>query len=84
MTAIRFPNEAGVAHRPGCRRPDRLQLWTPPGWATSSSRPNSADFGIHTRPFTDIPTMSGEDDLVIARNELVYAILNLYPATPAI
>ena len=35
-----------------------------------------------TEPFTDIPTMSDEDGLVIARGELVYAVLNLYPYNP--
>ena len=32
-----------------------------------------------SEPFTDIPTMSDEDGLVVARGELVYAVLNLYP-----
>jgi ATP adenylyltransferase len=35
-----------------------------------------------TEPFTDIPTLSDEDGLVIARGELVYAVLNLYPYNP--
>lgn len=35
-----------------------------------------------SEPFTDIPTMSDEDGLVIARGELVYAVLNLYPYNP--
>ena len=35
-----------------------------------------------TQPFTDIPTLSDEDGLVVARGELVYAVLNLYPYNP--
>ena len=35
-----------------------------------------------SEPFTDIPTMSDEDGLVVARGELVYAVLNLYPYNP--
>ena len=35
-----------------------------------------------TQPFTDIPQLSDEDGLVVARGELVYAVLNLYPYNP--
>ena len=66
----------------GVGDPDHLQrLWTPhrmnyiaeavPGTSASSSE-----------PFSDIPTMSDEDGLVVARGELVYAVLNLYPYNP--
>ena len=34
------------------------------------------------QPFTDIPTLSDEDGLVVARGELVYVVLNLYPYNP--
>ena len=34
------------------------------------------------RPFTDIPAMTDEDGLVVARGALVYAVLNLYPYNP--
>ncbi|NKY42297.1 HIT family protein [Nocardia cerradoensis] len=33
-------------------------------------------------PFTEIPKMSDEDGLVIARGEWVFAVLNLYPYNP--
>lgn len=33
-------------------------------------------------PFLDIPRMSDEDGLIIARGESVYAVLNLYPYNP--
>jgi ATP adenylyltransferase len=35
-----------------------------------------------SEPFSDIPTMSDEDGLVVARGALVYAVLNLYPYNP--
>ena len=34
------------------------------------------------QPFTDIPTLSDEDGLVVARGETVYVVLNLYPYNP--
>ena len=33
-------------------------------------------------PFTDIPLLSDEEGLVVARGEVVYAVLNLYPYNP--
>lgn len=35
-----------------------------------------------SHPFIDIPGMSDEDGLIVARGELVYAVLNLYPYNP--
>jgi ATP adenylyltransferase len=35
-----------------------------------------------SQPFTDIPMMADEEGLVIARGELVYSVLNLYPYNP--
>lgn len=68
----------------GAGDPDRLQrLWTPyrmsyiAGAASSSSSEKAIG-----HPFTDIPKMTDEDGLVIARGELVYAVLNLYPYNP--
>ena len=34
------------------------------------------------QPFSEIPTLPDEDGLVVARGELVYAVLNLYPYNP--
>jgi ATP adenylyltransferase len=61
---------------------DRLQrLWTPHRmhYITGTIKTGSA---ASSEPFTDIPTMSDEDGLVVARGELVYAVLNLYPYNP--
>jgi ATP adenylyltransferase len=35
-----------------------------------------------TKPFTDIPAITHEDGLMIARGDLVYAVLNIYPYNP--
>ncbi|MGW0251737.1 HIT family protein [Nocardia goodfellowii] len=68
----------------GAGEPDRLQrLWTPYRMsyiAEAAAAPRPADASGH--PFTDIPKMSDEDGLIIARGELVYAVLNLYPYNP--
>ncbi|MCB0924146.1 MAG: HIT domain-containing protein [Mycobacterium sp.] len=45
----------------------------------------SPDFGGPKRssePFSDIPGLPDEEGLVVARGELVYAVLNLYPYNP--
>jgi ATP adenylyltransferase len=44
--------------------------------------PANRDSTQPSQPFTDIPTLSDEDGLVIARGDLVYAVLNLYPYNP--
>ena len=44
--------------------------------------PANRDSTQPSRPFTDIPNLSDEDGLVIARGDLVYAVLNLYPYNP--
>lgn len=70
----------------GVGRPDRLQrLWTPHRMSYIVGDPSSrsdAKSSNSSQPFTDIPTLSDEDGLVIARGELVYAVLNLYPYNP--
>ncbi|MFT3899974.1 MAG: HIT domain-containing protein [Gordonia sp. (in: high G+C Gram-positive bacteria)] len=60
---------------------DRLQrLWSPHrmSYVTAEQRPA----GATGHPFIDIPKMSDEDGLVVARGETVYAVLNLYPYNP--
>ncbi|MET8653977.1 HIT family protein [Nocardia aurea] len=67
----------------GAGAPDRLQrLWTPyrMSYIAEAATARPADSTGH--PFTDIPLMSDEDGLIIARGELVYAVLNLYPYNP--
>lgn len=74
----------------GVGDPDRLtRLWAP---YRSSYIANMPDGSEHRRgggaegtprssgdPFLEIPNMSDEDGLIIARGETVYAVCNLYP-----
>jgi ATP adenylyltransferase len=70
----------------GVGEQDHLQrLWTPYRMnylaeAPMKGGPNSS--GKTEQPFSDIPQLSDEDGLVVARGELVYAVLNLYPYNP--
>ena len=67
----------------GAGDPDRLQrLWTPHRMSYIAESPKFGGSGRPSEPFTGIPTLSDEDGLVIARGELVYAVLNLYPYNP--
>ncbi|AHC25343.1 MULTISPECIES: HIT family protein [Mycobacteriaceae] len=69
----------------GVGDPDHLQrLWTPHRMSYIAESPMKKGSGsaLSTEPFTDIPAMSDEDGLMVARGELVYAVLNLYPYNP--
>ena len=75
----------------GTGDPDRLQrLWSPHRmtYITSDPATSSEDSADKTKPatsghpFLDIPRMSDEDGLIVARGEAVYAVLNLYPYNP--
>ena len=70
----------------GVGEPDRLQrLWTPYRMSyivgAVDARESRGSAGSK-QPFTDIPQLPDEDGLVVARGELVYAVLNLYPYNP--
>ena len=64
--------------------PDHLQrLWTPHRMNyIAEAKVEGTGSAPSSEPFTDIPAMSDEDGLVVARGELVYAVLNLYPYNP--
>lgn len=65
----------------GAGEPDRLQrLWTPHRMSYIAEAPQGS--AKSNEPFSDIPKMSDEDGLVVARGESVYAVLNLYPYNP--
>jgi ATP adenylyltransferase len=70
----------------GVGEQDHLQrLWTPYRMnylAEAPMKRDSNSSGKSEQPFTDIPQLSDEDGLVVARGELVYAVLNLYPYNP--
>lgn len=66
----------------GIGTPDRLaRLWNPHRLSYITAAPDPVP-GATGHPFLDIPKMSDEDGLVVARGELVYAVLNLYPYNP--
>ena len=70
----------------GVGEPDHLQrLWTPYRMSYIVGGPTERDGAGSAgskQPFTDIPHLADEDGLVVARGELVYAVLNLYPYNP--
>ncbi len=67
----------------GVGEPDHLQrLWTPHRMTYIAEAPLRRETSEPSRPFTDIPKLSDEDGLVVARGELVYVVLNLYPYNP--
>lgn len=70
----------------GVGESDHLQrLWTPYRMTYLAEAPMKRDpksSGKTEQPFTDIPQLSDEEGLVVARGELVYAVLNLYPYNP--
>jgi ATP adenylyltransferase len=72
-------NEPEAQH--GAGTPDAFQrLWTPHRMAyiKGASKPTGSgpEDGC---PFCEIPRMSDEDGLIVARGETVFALLNLYP-----
>lgn len=67
----------------GVGRPDHLQrLWTPHRMNYLAEAPVRRGSATAAQPFTDIPQLSDEEGLVVARGALVYAVLNLYPYNP--
>ena len=67
----------------GVGDPDHLQrLWTPHRMKYIAETKVQGGSEASSEPFSDIPTMSDEDGLVVARGALVYAVLNLYPYNP--
>jgi ATP adenylyltransferase len=67
----------------GVGEQDHLQrLWTPYRMTYLAESPMKRENAQPAEPFTDIPRMPDEEGLVVARGELVYAVLNLYPYNP--
>lgn len=78
-----------IVDRGGVGEPDRLQrLWTPYRMsyitgAVAEREVREEDAPKKSgHPFTDIPEMTDEDGLILARGQWVYAVLNLYPYNP--
>ena len=77
------PGADDTIHDRGVGQRDHLQrLWTPYRMNYLAESPATRDDASRGEPFTDIPQMSDEEGLVVARGELVYAVLNLYPYNP--
>lgn len=67
----------------GAGQTDHLQrLWTPYRMNYVAEAPIKGDETTPDRPFTDIPMLPDEEGLMVARGELVYVVLNLYPYNP--
>ena len=86
MTEERAP-EPDTLIDVGVGEPDHLQrLWTPHRMTYIAESPmkkgDVSGSAGSSAPFTDIPLMPDEEGLVVARGELVYAVLNLYPYNP--
>ena len=80
MSDAAFGEAPGEIRDEGVGVADRLQrLWSPHRM-TYIADPQPAEKTGH--PFLDIPTMSDEDGLIVARGDTVYAVLNLYPYNP--
>ncbi|PJE22513.1 HIT domain-containing protein [Mycobacterium paragordonae] len=81
--AVSDPGADDTIHDRGVGQRDHLQrLWTPYRMNYLAESPATRDDASRGEPFTDIPQMSDEEGLVVARGELVYAVLNLYPYNP--
>ncbi|GHE42173.1 hydrolase [Streptosporangium violaceochromogenes] len=73
--------ESEPIEQAGAGAPDNFQrLWTPHRMAyiKGENKPTGGGPGDGC-PFCEIPSMSDEDGLIIARGDRVYAVLNLYP-----
>jgi ATP adenylyltransferase len=65
--------------------PDDLErLWTPHrmAYVTGAEKPEAGYESVTTCPFCVAPQRPPDDGLVVARGDLVYAVLNLYPYNP--
>ncbi len=72
---------SGAGEQPGAGEPDAFsRLWTPHRLAYIKGEGKPTGPGAHEGcPFCIAPTQTDEESLIIARGELVYAIMNLYP-----
>ena len=68
--------------QPGVGTPDHLErLWTPHRMAyiQGEGKPTSTDDDPVGCPFCEMPKLSDEEGLIVARGVSVFAVLNLYP-----
>ena len=75
----RSGDDPELVQQRGVGVPDRFQrLWTPHRLAYIKGVTDDEE----ECPFCSIPRLPDEDSLVIARGEVVYAVLNLHPYNP--
>ena len=75
------PTEPGLSGQDGTGIPDGFaRLWMPHRMAyiKGENKPAGTSEGDGC-PFCRIPALSDEDGLIVARGQLVYSVLNLYP-----
>lgn len=75
-------SEDGVYRQYGAGDSPLELLWAPYRLSYVTHVPSRPAEGMTGEPFLDIPRMSDEDGLVVARGERVYVVLNLYPYNP--
>ena len=71
--------EPAASRTAGGRRTAFGRLWTPHRMAYIKGEDKPTSGAERGCPFCRIPTLADEDGLIVARGELVYAVLNLYP-----
>lgn len=70
-------------HQDGVGDPDGLdRLWTPHRMDYIRGENKPSDRSSGECPFCRIPGLSDEDGLIVARGDLAFVVLNLYPYAP--
>ena len=73
----------GTLFQDGVGAADELdRLWTPHRMAYIRGENKPADASAGECPFCRIPALPDREGLVVARGELAYVVLNLYPYAP--
>ena len=69
----------------GLGTPDRLErLWAPyrMDYIAQGAQDRDKESSASRDPFIEVPNLSDEDGLIVARGQHVYCVLNLYPYNP--
>jgi len=83
MTAGGWPGQPELVAQEGVGIPDALQrLWTPHRMAYILGENKPDHDAVEGCPFCRLIELDDADGLIVARGELVYAVLNLYPYNP--
>jgi ATP adenylyltransferase len=84
QTPEQIPEQIPETYRQdGVGESDTLErLWTPYRMAYIRGENKPADASVAQCPFCRIPTLPDDEGLVVARGELAFVVLNLYPYAP--